>query len=86
MAAGLTPHPARFPELLPMFFITMLTDPGDFVVDPFAGSCTTGYVAEKLGRKWLCIEQFANYLQGGILRFSKHSHLRADRLKALAKT
>ena len=37
-----------FPADLPEYFIRMLTDPGDFVFDPFAGSCVTGEVAERL--------------------------------------
>ena len=36
---GFKPHPARYPAELPEYFIRMLTEPGDFVVDPFAGSC-----------------------------------------------
>ena len=39
---GLKPHPARYPAELPEYFIRMLTEPGDLVVDPFAGSCVTG--------------------------------------------
>jgi site-specific DNA-methyltransferase (cytosine-N4-specific) len=35
---GAKPHPARFPEKLPMFFIEFLTDPGDTIYDPFCGS------------------------------------------------
>ena len=42
-------HPARFPVSLPAFFIEFLTEPGDLVCDPFAGSNTTGEAAEKLG-------------------------------------
>jgi DNA modification methylase len=67
--AGLTPHPARFPKELPLFFISLLTDPGDTVLDPFGGSCTTGQVAEQLKRKWVCIELDMNYVRGGVLRF-----------------
>jgi DNA modification methylase len=39
---GIKPHPARFPAAIPEYFIRMLTDRNDFVVDPFAGSCVTG--------------------------------------------
>ncbi len=46
--AGLNVHPARFPAALPEFFLKLLTDAGDLVVDPFAGSNTTGAVAEAL--------------------------------------
>jgi site-specific DNA-methyltransferase (cytosine-N4-specific) len=70
---NLKPHPARFPAELPEYFIRMLTDPGDYVVDPFAGSCVTGEVAEHLGRKWLCIELVEEYLNGALARFGRQS-------------
>ena len=47
-AMGIPPHPARFPRALPEFFIKFLTDPGDTVMDIFAGSNTTGEAAEAL--------------------------------------
>jgi DNA modification methylase len=62
-------HPARYPADLPEYFIRMLTDPGDLVVDPFAGSCVTGEVAQRLERKWLCVELIEEYLKGGLGRF-----------------
>ena len=62
-------HPARFPAKLPEFFIRMLTDPGDLVVDIFAGSNTTGMVAEAEGRKWLAFEQNREYVASSVLRF-----------------
>lgn len=62
-------HPARFPSQLPEYFIKFLTNPGDFVLDPFGGSCVTGMVAEQLNRNWTCIELNAGYLQGAISRF-----------------
>ncbi len=67
---GLTPHPARFPADLPEFFIRMLTDPGDFVFDPFAGSCVTGEVSERLDRKWVCCDLVEDYLRGALGRFT----------------
>lgn len=67
--AGIKIHPARFPAALPEFFIKMLTDPADLVVDPFAGSNTTGMVAEQLGRRWLAIELSAEYLEASKFRF-----------------
>jgi site-specific DNA-methyltransferase (cytosine-N4-specific) len=63
-------HPARFPSLLPEYFIRFLTDPGDFVFDPFGGSCVTGMVSEALGRKWACVELNSAYLQGALSRFN----------------
>lgn len=62
-------HPARFPAVLPEFFIKMLTDPDDLVVDPFAGSNTTGAVAEQYQRKWIAIESEEEYLEASKFRF-----------------
>jgi DNA modification methylase len=71
---GIKPHPARYPSGIPEFFIRMLTDPGDVVVDPFAGSCVTGEVAEKIEREWLCIEAVEEYLKGALGRFAGLQH------------
>ena len=64
-------HPARFPAKLPEYFIRMLTNAGDRILDPFAGSCVTGMVAENLNRKWVCIELSESYLRGSIGRFQE---------------
>jgi site-specific DNA-methyltransferase (cytosine-N4-specific) len=69
-AAGLKVHPARFPRALPEFFIRMLTDKGDLVIDPFAGSNTTGAVAEALQRRWLAFENVEEYLRASRFRFN----------------
>lgn len=66
---GIKAHPARFPAALPEYFIRMVTDPGDTVLDPFGGSCITGEVAERLQRKWICAELVEPYLKGAIGRF-----------------
>jgi DNA modification methylase len=68
-ANALPVHPARFPAGIPEYFIRMLTDEGDLVVDPFAGSCVTGEVAESLKRKWICCELVEDYLKGARARF-----------------
>ena len=67
------PHPARYPAELPEYFIRMLTDAGDLVVDPFAGSCVTGEVAERLNRRWICGDLIEEYLQGAVARFDKEN-------------
>jgi DNA modification methylase len=69
---GLKMHPARFPAALPEFFIKLLTEEGDTVIDPFAGSNTTGLVAESLQRRWIAMERVAEYLEASRVRF-KHS-------------
>ena len=66
---GFDPHPARFPKPLPAFFIKMLTDPGDSVVDIFGGSNTTGEAAEELGRRWLYLECDPEYAIASAFRF-----------------
>lgn len=64
-------HPARFPVGLPSYFIKFLTNKGDLVLDPFAGSLTTGYAAQRLGRRWINIDLNKKYVEGGRVRFSK---------------
>jgi len=63
------PHPARFPQKLPEFFINLLTDIGDTILDIFAGSNTTGAAAESLGRKWIAFEIGQTYLATSAFRF-----------------
>jgi DNA modification methylase len=69
--AGIKPHPARFPGAFADFFIKFLTDESDCVLDPFAGSNTTGAVAEELGRAWLAFELREDYLNCSKFRFSE---------------
>ncbi len=66
---GIKPHPALMSPKLAEFFIKFLTDPGDLVFDPFAGSNTTGAAAESLDRRWLATEPVEDYLQGSVGRF-----------------
>ena len=68
-AHNVEPHPARFPRSLPEFFIKFLTDPGDTVMDIFAGSNTTGEAAELLGRSWIALECDLEYIIGSAFRF-----------------
>jgi len=68
--AGIKIHPARFPAALPEFFIKLCTVPGELVVDPFAGSNTTGFVAETLERYWIASELDEEYVRASSLRFN----------------
>lgn len=70
---GIVPHPARMPLELACFFIEFLTDEGDIVLDPFAGSNTTGYCAEKLKRRWVGIEANEEYGYQSMIRFEDPS-------------
>lgn len=67
--AGLKIHPARFPAALPEFFLKLLTEDGDIVLDPFAGSNTTGAVSESLGLRWIAAECVEDYLAASRFRF-----------------
>jgi len=66
---GIRPHPARMPVGLAAFFVEFLTEEGDLVLDPFAGSNTTGYVAEALGRSWISVDAQTEYADQSIVRF-----------------
>jgi DNA modification methylase len=68
---GLTPHPARMPIGVPEFFIKFLTTPRNLVLDPFAGSNTTGAAAESLKRRWVSIEANDEYADSSIGRFNE---------------
>jgi len=82
--AGIKIHPARFPAILPEFFIKMLTDPEDVVIDPFAGSNTTGMVAERLDRRWIGIDMEASYLEASKFRFDDFEEPRPPEVKVIA--
>lgn len=77
-AVGEKQHPARFPAKLPEFFIRMLTTPGDLVVDIFAGSNTTGQVAEAEGRRWLAFELSREYVAASAFRFLTRQNTREE--------
>jgi len=77
--AGIKPHPARFPMEFPRFFIDFLTDEGDIVLDPFAGSNTTGQAAELAKRRWISFEIDRTYLDGSVFRFQEVNDLFAIR-------
>ncbi len=63
-------HPARFPAKVPEFFVKFLTEPDDLVVDIFAGSNTSGAVAESLGRRWFSFEEKRSYVATSAFRFA----------------
>ena len=54
----------RFPAA-----IKLLTDESDVILDFFAGSNTTGCVAEALHRRWLALENIDDYLKASKFRF-----------------
>ncbi len=79
---GFKPHPARYPAELPEYFIRMLTERGDLVIDPFAGSCVTGEVCERTGRRWTCIELVRDYCEAASGRFVRDPNETAGPVKS----
>jgi DNA modification methylase len=67
---NLPAHGAAMPLKLASFFIKFLTEPGELVVDPFAGSFSTAKEAEKLGRRWICTDNILEYVVGAASRFT----------------
>lgn len=57
-------HPCQMPETVLDRIIRVATDPGDWVLDPFAGTGTTLAVANRLGRNSLGVEISEEYCQG----------------------
>lgn len=68
---GLRVHPARFVREVPEFFVKFLTQRGDVVLDPFAGSNVVGAVCETLERNWIGVEAVEEYVAGSAFRFSR---------------
>jgi len=56
-----TDHPTQKPEKLLAKIILASTNPGDLILDPFAGSGTTAVVAKKLERDFVAIESDESY-------------------------
>lgn len=84
--AGMKPHPARFPGAFPEFFINLTTDKNDLVLDPFAGSNTTGAVAERMQRRWIAFELQESYLRSSLFRFEENDFSLFPQLKSNAST
>jgi site-specific DNA-methyltransferase (cytosine-N4-specific) len=67
--SNIPPHSAKMPALLCKFLIEYLTQPEQTVLDPFAGTLTTGQCAEMTGRKWICVEMIWEYIRQSFVRF-----------------
>jgi site-specific DNA-methyltransferase (adenine-specific) len=55
-------HPTQKPLFLIQKLIELVTNPGDLVLDPFAGSGTTALACKELGRNYICIEKEREYV------------------------
>lgn len=65
-------HPAPFHKELPSYFINLLTDVGDMVLDPFSGIGTTGIACKELDRNYIGFELNDMYVDFSIQRIKNH--------------
>ena len=64
-------HPAVFPVELPEFFVKLMTEKGDAVLDPFMGSGSTAIAARGLGRRYVGLELSEEYLELSAKRLAR---------------
>ena len=55
-------HPTQKPVFLIQKLIELITNPGDLILDPFAGSGTTALACKELNRNYICIEKEREYV------------------------
>lgn len=79
-------HPSQKPEALLERIIRASSNPGDLVVDPFAGTFTTCAVAQRLGRRSIGIELQKEYFRTGVRRLGLAEEINGEVLKPLDKT
>jgi site-specific DNA-methyltransferase (adenine-specific)/site-specific DNA-methyltransferase (cytosine-N4-specific) len=73
-------HPAVFPVELPQFFIKLMCPENGLVVDPFAGSGTTGIASLTLGRNCVLIDNNFQYCQEAITRLENEAAAKKNQL------
>lgn len=79
-------HPTQKPEALLERVILASTNPGDLVLDPFAGTFTTCAVASRLNRRSIGIEKSEAYLKIGLRRLGIANSYNGEPLEELKKT
>ena len=71
-------HPTQKPVALLERIIKASSNPGDLVLDPFAGTFTTGFVAKELGRRFIGIEIEEEYIKIGLRRLNIATHFKGE--------
>jgi adenine-specific DNA-methyltransferase len=71
-------HPTQKPVALLERIVTASSNPGDVVLDPFSGTFTTSYVAQKLGRKSVGIDKQEPYVKIGLRRLGIQTHFNGE--------
>ena len=78
-------HPTQKPQALLERIILASSNPGEIVLDPFAGSFTTGATAVALNRRFIGIEVNDEYVKMGLRRLSISSHFSENDLAKVKK-
>lgn len=73
-----TAHPAQFPLPVVERIVRVSSNPLDLVLDPFAGSASTGIAATALGRLFLGMELKAEYCEISVQRYREFKKLREE--------
>lgn len=71
---NLIKHPAPFHKELPSYFINLLTDEKDFILDPFSGIGTTGISCKDLGREYIGFELNKSYFDYSVERINNYTN------------
>ena len=79
-------HPTQKPTTLLERIIKASSNVGDVILDPFAGTFTTSFVAKKLKRKSIGIEIQEEYVKIGLRRLEVLTHYKDEELKAETKS
>lgn len=73
-------HPAPYHKKLPEYFINLLTDQGDMVLDPFSGIGTTGIPCKEMNRSYIGIELNTKYVEFSKQRLEQIKNKEPERM------
>lgn len=79
-------HPTQKPIQLLERIIKASTNKGDIILDPFAGTFTSGYVAKEFGRQFIGIELQEEYIKIGLRRLEITDNYKGVKLKKALRT
>lgn len=71
-------HNTQKPEALLYRIITLFTNKGDLILDPFGGTMTTGAIAKRTGRHYTMIERDEKYIKYGQIRLDNEHAIIGD--------
>ena len=79
-------HPTQKPVALLERIVNTSSNPGELVLDPFSGTFTTSYVAQKLGRRSVGIDKQEPYVKIGLRRLGIQTHFNGELIEKPDKT